>query len=440
MSNTFPKKIKRNLFDSINHLSQMKENFVLCPEKDFTRNRKLSFKKVIMLLISMGSSTVTKELLDYFDFKIDTPTASSLIQQRNKLKPEALLYLLKDFICKYDANKKFKGHRLIAVDGSKVNIPTNPEDKESYILSNKNSKGYNILQVNALYDLCNKIYLDATIQPYRKMNEHGALITMINRSNLSEKSIIVADRGYESYNTVAHFNNNGWGFVIRVKAPNVGKGLLSKTGFPINEAFDKKVSVLMTRRQTNKIKNNPELYRFLSKNSTFDFLPVGSKALYPLSFRVVSIHLDSGKFEYLITNLDPNHFSPEDLKEIYKRRWGIEISFRDLKHNIGMLNFHSKKVAHISQEIYAKMILYCFCEMITLNVVIKQDQMKKYTYQVNFSIAITVCIKFLKQTDINAPPDVEAIIKRYISPVRDGRSFPREIKTQPSKSFIYRIS
>jgi hypothetical protein len=65
MSNTFPKKIKRNLFDSIDHLSQVKEDFVLCPEKDFTRNRKLPFKKVIMLLISMGSSTVTKELLDF---------------------------------------------------------------------------------------------------------------------------------------------------------------------------------------------------------------------------------------------------------------------------------------------------------------------------------------------------------------------------------------
>lgn len=134
MNNTFPKKIKRNLFDSINCLSQMEENFVLCPEKDFTRNRKLPFKRVIMLLISMGSSTITKEILDFFDFKIGTATASSLIQQRNKLNPEALLYLLKDFISKYDANKKFKGHRLLAVNGSKVNIPINPEDKEFYIL------------------------------------------------------------------------------------------------------------------------------------------------------------------------------------------------------------------------------------------------------------------------------------------------------------------
>lgn len=94
---------------------------------------------------------------------------------------------------------------------------------------------------------------------------------------------------------------------------------------------------------------------------------------------------------------------------------------------------------HISQEIYAKMILYCFCEMITLNVVIIQDSNKKYTYQVNFSMAITICIKFLIQTD-DEPPDVEALIQKYILPIREGRNFPRNIRTQPNRGFLYRVA
>ena len=105
-----------------------------------------------------------------------------------------------------------------------------------------------------------------------------------------------------------------------------------------------------------------------------------------------------------------------------------------------MLYFHSKKVAHIQQEIYAKMVLYNFCEMITLNVVIKQDNNRKHTYQVNFTNAITICKRFYLCCKDKRPPDVEALISKYISPVREARNFPRKIKTQPNKSFLYRVA
>lgn len=127
--------------------------------------------------------------------------------------------------------------------------------------------------------------------------------------------------------------------------------MLSKTDLPTSQAFDEKISVLMTRRQTNEIKAKPKLYRFLSKVSTFDFLPLKSKAVDPISYRVVSVEIAKDKFEYLITNLSQEEMTTEELKEIYHKRWGIEISFRELKHTIAMLHFHSKKVDHISQEI-----------------------------------------------------------------------------------------
>lgn len=437
--NIFSKLIKRRLDCCIEKLSHIKDEFVLRPGKDFSRNRSLTFKKVIELLITMGAGSLSKEILEYFNYDVKTPTSSSFIQQRSKLKPEALLHLLHEFVGTYKKLKTFKGYRLLAVDGSKVRIPTNPDDHETYVLSNKESKGYNLLHVNALYDICNKLYLDATIQPYRKMNEFKGLIQMISRSTLMQKVILVADRGYESYNNIAHLTNKGWNYVIRVKASNIGKGLLSKIDLPTDEEFDRKIDVLMTRRQTNEIKSKPWLYRFLAKTSTFDFLPHGDKGTYPLSFRVVCVKTAEDNYQYLITNLDEKEFSLDDLKKIYHKRWGIEISFRELKYTIAMTHFHSKKVEHISQEIYAKMILYCFCEMITLGVVIKQDSNRKHTYQVNFSMAITICTKYLRCTD-DAPPNVEALIRKYISPVRDGRNFPRNIKTQPSKSFLYRVA
>ncbi|UYO62753.1 IS4 family transposase [Acetobacterium wieringae] len=325
---------------------------------------------MIELLITMGAGSQNKELLEFFKFDASLPTASALIQQRNKLKPSALLFVLQDFCKSFEKIKRYKGYRLLAVDGSKVPIFRDPTDTDTFVILNQYSEGLNFLHVNALYDICNKLYLDATIHAYRGFSECRGFIEMIKRSPLSEKVILIADRGYEAYNNLAHLQEKGWNYVIRVKACDITKGILSKTDLPSGQEFDEIVSVLMTRRQTNEVRSSPKHYRFLAQHSTFDFLPVGSKGTYRVTFRVVCVELEKGKFQYLVTNLGSD-FSMQDIKYLYHKRWGIEISFRELKHTIGLMHFNSKKVEHIKQEIYAKMILYNFCEMITLNVVIK---------------------------------------------------------------------
>lgn len=146
---------------------------------------------------------------------------------------------------------------------------------------------------------------------------------MLKRSPLSEKVILIADRGYEAYNNLAHLQEKGWNYVIRVKACDIAKGILSKTDLPSGQEFDETVSVLMTRRQTNEIKSSPKRYRFLAQHSTFDFLPVGSKGTYRMTFRVVCVEIEKGKFQYLVTNLGRD-FSMQDIKYLYHKRWGIE--------------------------------------------------------------------------------------------------------------------
>ena len=93
-------------------------------------------------------------------------------------------------------------------------------------------------------------------------------------------------------------------------------------------------------------------------------------------------------YETVLTNLDKDVYPPEKLRELYASRWGIETSFRDLKYTVGMLDFHSKKVMCIHQEIYAHLIMYNFAEMITSHIVIEKKQ-RKYTYKANFRLQLT---------------------------------------------------
>ena len=100
--------------------------------------------------------------------------------------------------------KDYRGYRLLAVDGSDLHIATDPADTDTYFQSQPNTKGYNLLHLNAAYDFCNRLYVDAIVQPRRLCNEGRALAAMGDRSPIKGKTIVIADRGYESYNNFAH--------------------------------------------------------------------------------------------------------------------------------------------------------------------------------------------------------------------------------------------
>ncbi|MBY9078989.1 transposase, partial [Paenibacillus sp. CGMCC 1.18879] len=91
--------------------------------------------------------------------------------------------------------KDYRGYRLLAIDGSDLQIAANPADTNTYFQNQPGTKGYNLLHLNAAYDLCNRLYVDAIVQPRRQWNEGRALATMVDRSPLQGKTIVIADRG-----------------------------------------------------------------------------------------------------------------------------------------------------------------------------------------------------------------------------------------------------
>lgn len=169
----------------------------------------------------------------------------------------------------------------------------------------------------------------------------------------------------------------------------------------------------------------------------FDYLREHSSSLYYIRFRIVRFQLPNGSSETLFTNLPAYEFDVEQLKELYFKRWGIETSFRELKYTIGLASFHSRKKQLIMQEIYARLILYNFCEIITGTIIVSQKD-RRFIYQVNFTMAIYICIEFLRRKKSATQMDVIALINNYILPIRPGRNSPRHIKARTVTSFLYR--
>jgi hypothetical protein len=412
--------------------------FSKTPEKDFSRHRKLPFHRLAKVLIGMEGNSLSHEMLNCFHFSQDTPTVSALVQQRAKLLPEAMAFVFSQVVKAFPCRETIDGYRLVACDGSDLNYPANPLETDTFFQTDENARGYNLLHLNVLYDVCSKRYTDAILQPGRCADEIGAFVTMIDRFPADDKVIFTADRGYESYNVMAHIIEKGMRFLIRVKNPR-SSGVLSCLRLPENTAFDMLFHIELTKKQTKQVKANPARYRFVPKTSRFDFCDLHHTYFYPLDFRVVAVELSPGYFEYLVTNLDASLFPPAKLKHLYRLRWGVESSFRDLKYTIGLSGFHSKRAEFIAQEVFARLILYNLCELVASHAALPKVS-KSLVYQLNFSAAVHIFRRVFFLAPDESPTDVVSLIRSFLLPVRPNRSDPRKVKFRSALPFLYRIA
>ena len=436
--------VKQKLDASIAQLCEVSWMFSKKPGAYFTRNRKLPFSKVISCLLSMEGGSLTSELLKHFGCSARTASSSAFVQQRRKISEEAFPMLFSLFVQKTDSSHQYRGLRLLAADGSDIQIPTNPNHPESFFPGTNGQAPYNLLHLDAVYDLLQHTYADVILTGKRNTDERGNLCTLVDRSQIG-KSLIIADRGYESYNLMAHIQEKGWYFLIRIKDVLSENGIAAGLDLPDTESFDVHVDLNLTTRQTKETKKlceNRNQYRFISAKNAFDYLPRKNRkydqiVFYKLPFRIVRFKITDNRYETVVTNLDSYCFPPEELKKLYEMRWGIETSFRELKYTVGLLHFHAKKVEYIYQEVFARLIMYNFAELVTSHVIIQKAD-TKYAYKANFSVAVHVCRQFFLGNV--SPPDVEALICRHISPIRPGRCTPRQMTAKHAVSFLYRVA
>ena len=76
-----------------------------------------------------------------------------------------------------------------------------------------------------------------------------------------------------------------------------------------------------------------------------------------IKVRVLRFLLESGVEEVLITNLLEESLSIKDFKELYFKRWGIEVKFNELKNRLQIENFSGETPIAIEQDFYASIYL-----------------------------------------------------------------------------------
>ena len=441
-------KIKDLFASSVEHICSDISEYSIHPNVDFRRNRKIPPQTLISFLVSQGSSSTKVEMLDFWGLDASSmPTSSALNQQRQKLKPDALEAVFRHFnsaviglLPRTLSNDKY---RFLAADGSTCTYFSTPSfSSDDYYYSPGNSiRGVYSMHLNAFYDLTTHTYTDALIQPVHCKNEFAAFCDMVDRHEIQEgrKNVYIGDRGYCSYNNMAHVMEQNQFFLFRTKDIH-SKGLVGNFDFPEEESFDIDVRVTLVRSHSKKVPANPDTYkRFVDQASTFDYIDYGSYDTYELAFRIVRFPLSESAYECIVTNLPRDEFPPERIKELYYARWGIESSFRKLKYTIGLSSFHSYKPQYIEQEIWAKLIAYNITETM-INGTVLETHDTKHEYKVNFTTAAHICRVFLRLTTEKDQYDVMSLLQKELIPVRNDRQYPR-LQTahfRRPRYFIYR--
>lgn len=440
----FHQKIKTLFQSAVDQVSSNISQFTIHPGKDLIRNKKLPPDKLISFLVSEGSSSTKNELLDFFDMDVGAPTASAFNQQRAKLKPDALESVFQHFNLSVNSIEETSTYRFLAADGSTFTFFSKPSfaSSEYYVSEGHSAKGFYSMHLNAFYDLDRHTYTDALIQPVHEKNEFQAFCDIVDRHEIlpNTQNVFIGDRGYCSYNNMAHVINNGQLFLFRTKDIH-SKGLIGGFDFPDDESFDITVKVTLVRSNSKKIEVKEGYRRFVDKATSFDFIEYGSLNTYELSFRVVRFPISDSTYECIVTNLPADEFPPERIQELYFARWGIESSFRKLKYTIGLSNFHAYKPEYIKQEIWAKMITYNITEILINHTVVEKKE-TKHEYKVNFSTAAHICRVFLRQATEKDSIDVMSLLQKELIPIRNERKYPR-LQTahfRKPRYFIYRAA
>ena len=431
MQHSSPDMVKQSLLSVIDSLSDYRNDFLVNPASDFTRVRKISFQQTLIFPMVASSDNVTTELLDFFDENI-LPSPSAMIQRRNQIKPSAFMELFYRFTSRIPVLKTFHGYQLLACDGSRLNLPYNPGDPETFLQCIQGRKGINQIHLNSLYDLLNDSFVDAELQSIHQMNEKAAFCQLLGRHKGS-KTIYIADRGYASFNNFAYCIHHAKLFLIRLPE-TFAKSLCTTDDEWLVNDYEDVLFTLHIGRKRKKEFLQLDNYHCIPKKGHYDYIQAGSDGIDRLELRIIKFPLPGGTFEYLITNLPRYGFSSQIIRELYRLRWQVETAFRHLKYAGNMIHIHSLKKDFLLQEIYAKLTMYNFSSFIATCVSRKVPAACKYEYVVNHSQLQKICLRYLRGKVQN----VLDLISRMMIPVRPGRRFERNLRRQSADTLNYR--
>lgn len=361
------------------------------------------------------------ETRNFFDKigKDESICAQSLFDQRKKLSPLVFRDLndsyLNLFYSEYsDEALLFKGHVILAIDGSDLEVPNTRACLDNYGIAHNSNSGVARAGVSICFDLLNHYILDGLIGKYRAPEILSAMKHIDRVKNLAIPQIYIMDRNYVSLGFMQFFEMRGLRFLCRLKASS---HYMAETAGMKTQDEIVEIKHTAHRRHRSRYANEELFQAVVSKPHT--------------RVRIVKYELPTGEVEHLITNIED--FSYDDIVKLYRARWGVETAYFSLKQKLQIEKFTSSIPLLIEQDFLSSVLAYNIIQTAKNEAEQSIDQSGyKYEMKANESIAIgfvknELILIMLEKNAARRTGLYDALIskiRRHKVPVRNGRKFP----------------
>jgi hypothetical protein len=432
-------------------LASLKDKFKI-GTKSFSRKTKMNFFDISLFIMNMLNKTLQTEVNDFIkNFKNNEISYSktAFSKARMKISPELFRelnrFFIKDIYEDKNEIKLFRGLRIFGIDGTTLELPNMriPKDIQQSEniqkiyghMSNHTEKVKYVSRTSAIYDLENNIIVDGILGSYSSSEhfmaiEHlNALIEHNKSLKVKYKDLVIYDRGYPSIGLIGFHNKQNIDFLMRINT----QSFKAVQKFQRSEKLDEILDIEVSHSILNNLSNEIQHQEIKKLN-----LNVGDK----ITVRAIKVILKNGTVETLITSLlSKEEYKTEIFKELYFKRWGIEVSYDRLKNKFQVENFTGLTQIAINQDFFATLLTNNIFFLVFNNLMeekislYNQRKKRKYLYQLNQNFSIGVLkdrvIEMLMQ---NAKTNkilkiIEKKIIVNLLPIKPNRSFKRGTST-----------
>lgn len=416
-------------------------------EQDFTRNRKLSFTRLVLFITKLCKKTLSVELDRFFEAELKDPVScspSAFCQQRMKLNSyffhiwnevlsQSFYYYGKDQI------KRWSGYRVVAADGSCICLINSPALSAHFGGQRNQNISFTCARAFFHYDVLNKLFIDGRLAPYRTSEQNMAYKAM---ECLDEDMLTIYDRYHCNYKTVAllRWAEKEHRFVIRAR-----------------EKY-KLITSFIERGQPSEVVTIYPTWTNIRSLRQHGFIVTAHTAL---KVRLVRVDLPGGITEVLLTNLwEEEGYGNELFGELYFMRWGVETGISIQKNLLQLESFSGLSVESIYQDFYATVLMSNLASLLARQATEEhrnqqgQDMTKskpaakptkggpptlRWPRQVNMNKATGRLREKLVSLFTGLEPaeilrELSTYFKKHLVPIRKGRSFTRYRKNKQSFS------
>lgn len=378
-------------------------------QQDFSRKRKFSFADTVFVVLNKTGQGVKAAIGAYRDsvhMQEIEYSQQAFSKGRMRIKWEAFRELHRfsvEIFYEMFPAKRYRGFRISAIDGSKINLPYHADTVKEFGVQNHSGDQTQAL-CSCLCDVLNGVVLDGILDRFDASERHLAESHLSYLDSIrTEKELILFDRGYFSSSLMDLMDKKGFFYVMRASRNHV-----------------------RSIRKKSKGKDCILEHTFLETNLT-------------LQLRYLEIELPgSDDCEYLVTNILDSSFSKDDFAKLYHMRWGIETKYNDLKNKLKIEDFSGTTPLAIRQDFYATLMLLNMVAMLTAENEaevnrLHNDKENKYQYKANINYTVGLLKRKVVEMVIYAGTSkgrkiFKQIQKELIAavvPVRPGRTSPR---------------